>query len=178
MRFTPWAMPITYRWERLIDRVQHIVQCARCNKICLILHPWPGLTEFTSNRASNCLSGNGSWSDDVTHPWLKWDEVSVNPNIRWWISWFCLFFFFFFFWWLGYEDTNVCVNGEQETFKDIRRVLCYILLIAIMISITTVIQYIYKYRRTLSFQIRTGLLISRFGPWRHVERDTILKSLC
>ena len=33
-------------------------------------------------------------------------------------------------------------------------------------------------RRTLLLQIRTGLLISDFGPWRHEERDTILKSLC
>ena len=34
---------------------------------------------------------------------------------------------------------------------------------AIMIPITTVIQYIYKYSWTLSFQIRTGLLISVHG---------------
>ena len=44
-----------------------------------------------------------------------------------------------------------------------------------MKSITTVIQY--KYRRTLSFRIRTDLLISGFGPWRHEEIDTILKML-
>ena len=28
------------------------------------------------------------------------------------------------------------------------------------------------------FQIRMGLLVSGFGPWRHKERHTILKSLC
>ena len=33
-------------------------------------------------------------------------------------------------------------------------------------------------RWTLSFRIWTGLLISGFGPWRHEERDTIIKSLC
>ena len=42
---------------------------------------------------------------------------------------------------------------------------------AIKISITTVIQYIYESRRTLSFQIRTGLFIFGFGPWRHEERE-------
>ena len=34
------------------------------------------------------------------------------------------------------------------------------------------------HKRTLSFQTRTGLLISDFGPWRHEEGNTILKSLC
>ena len=49
-----------------------------------------------------------------------------------------------------------------------------------MISITTVkqIRYVYKYRWTQSFQIRTCLLISGFSPWWHEKRDTILKSLC
>ena len=39
-------------------------------------------------------------------------------------------------------------------------------------------KYKYKYRRTLSFQIQMGLLISGFSPWWHKERDTILKNLC
>ena len=37
---------------------------------------------------------------------------------------------------------------------------------------------IYKHRRILLFQIRTGLLFPDFGPWRNEERDTILISLC
>ena len=48
----------------------------------------------------------------------------------------------------------------------------------VIMIITTVAQYVYKYKQTLSFQTGTGLLISDFGPWRHEERDTILKSLC
>ena len=32
--------------------------------------------------------------------------------------------------------------------------------------------YKYKYRQPLRFQIRTGLLISGFSPWRHEERET------
>ena len=35
-----------------------------------------------------------------------------------------------------------------------------------------------KHRRTVLLQIRTVLLISDFGPWRHEETDTSLKSLC
>ena len=63
------------------------------------------------------------------------------------------------------------------TSREIAKTNCFI---ATMISITTVIQIHIQiqYRRTLSFQIRTGLLISDFGPWRHEERDTVLKSLC
>ena len=46
------------------------------------------------------------------------------------------------------------------------------MLYTIKISIATVIQYIYKHMLTPSFLIRTGLLISDFGPWRHKERET------
>ena len=34
-----------------------------------------------------------------------------------------------------------------------------------------------KHKPTLSFEVTTGFLIPDFGPWRHEERDTILKSL-
>ena len=52
----------------------------------------------------------------------------------------------------------------------------------IMISITTVIQYIhkYKYRRKQANSIVSdtkGLFISSFGPWRHEEWGTILTML-
>ena len=47
----------------------------------------------------------------------------------------------------------------------------------LVMSVTTVIQCIYQYRRTLSFQIRTCLSIPDYGSWRHEKRDTILKSL-
>ena len=44
-------------------------------------------------------------------------------------------------------------------------------------SIMIIVQIHIQYRPVLLFHIRTSLLISGFGPWRHEERDTILKSL-
>ena len=43
------------------------------------------------------------------------------------------------------------------------------LLYNLVMLIITIIQKHIQYRRTLSFQIRTGLLTSGFGPWRHKE---------
>ena len=51
------------------------------------------------------------------------------------------------------------------------------MLYTVIRSIPIVIQYIHKYASGLLFQIRTGLSISEFGPWRHEERDTILTML-
>ena len=45
-----------------------------------------------------------------------------------------------------------------------------------MISITNVMQYVSKHRRTLSFQWRTGLLIPGFSPRWHEKRETILRN--
>ena len=45
---------------------------------------------------------------------------------------------------------------------------------------TTVLQYIHQYKTQTDSVVpgTNGLLISDFGPWRHEERDTILKSFC
>ena len=72
-----------------------------------------------------------------------------------------------------YVSAGICFEISQNHSRILFSILanstiCYIV---IMISI------IFQYRRTLSFQIQKGLLNSGFGPWRYVERNTILKSL-
>ena len=49
----------------------------------------------------------------------------------------------------------------------------------ILISITTVIQYIYKHKTQANSVVSdtNGLLISDFGSWQHKVRDTILTML-
>ena len=53
---------------------------------------------------------------------------------------------------------------------------------SVMVTISPYVVYnTYTYqihRRILSFQTQMSLLTSDFSPWRHKERDTILKSLC
>ena len=104
-----------------------------------------------------------------THTFTRKDSYNI-PTVFW------LYFFVFFLnfdsfhfvtaWWLLFRKNLRETQGSPP------------LLHTIIISITTVIHIHIQYRRLLLFQIRTSLLISGFGPWRHEERETILKSLC
>ena len=83
--------------ERWVDKVQHLIQWARCNKICLILHSKlktavnQGLPRWPDSIGR--LRAEGGWLNDAANAIWKWGlgVLWPPPNKRNWVLRFSLF---------------------------------------------------------------------------------------